>query len=221
MITPRLQSLINTAPRAALTADIGTDHAYVPIELVKSGMADRAVASDIRPGPLASAQKNIAAAGLSDRIETRLGPGVSVLKPGEAECIIIAGMGGELIEEIIKDGAGIIGGAALLLQPMNSQHTLRKYLAENGFAITGEELAAEGFKIYNIIAARRGEGASFEREIDLHLPPCLREHPLYGMLYAKKRREFEKIVNGLKRSRAMTAEDEEKLERYIRLLEEL
>lgn len=230
MITPRLQSIVNMASKSYITADIGTDHAYIPIELVNKNIAERAVASDVRPGPLEAARKNIEAAGLCDVIETRLGSGLEVLKNNEAEQIIIAGMGGELIESILKGGAERFLTSRFILQPMNTQAELRRFLISGGFAITGEDIAAEGFKVYNVISVCFAKNAgdtrffgaeAFGREIDYHLPPYLRDHELYGMLFAKKQREFEKIVSGLERSKFMTREDEEKLEHYKGMLNEL
>lgn len=218
MITPRLQSILDMSDKAAVTADIGTDHAYIPIELVRSGMSEKAIASDIKEGPLEIARRNISEAGLEDKIETRPGAGLSVVAPGEADQIIIAGMGGEMIESIIKDDIKTARASRLLLQPMNSQYELRRFLIENGFRITGEDIAVEGFKVYNIIAVESGSQKPFERDIDYHLPPYLKGHPLYGQLLAKKRREFEKIIRGLERSKAP---DNERLEKYRGLLKEM
>lgn len=218
MITPRLQSILDMSDKAAVTADIGTDHAYIPIELVRSGMSEKAIASDIKEGPLEIARRNISEAGLEDKIETRPGAGLSVVAPGEADQIIIAGMGGEMIESIIKDDIKTARASRLLLQPMNSQYELRRFLIENGFRITGEDIAIEGFKVYNIIAVESGSQKPFERDIDYHLPPYLKGHPLYGQLLAKKRREFEKIISGLERSKAP---DNERLEKYRGLLKEM
>lgn len=218
MITPRLQSILDMSDKAAVTADIGTDHAYIPIELVRSGMSEKAIASDIKEGPLEIAHRNISEAGLENKIETRLGAGLSVVAPGEADQIIIAGMGGEMIESIIKDDIKTARASRLLLQPMNSQYELRRFLIENSFRITGEDIAIEGFKVYNIIAAESGSQEPFKRDIDYHLPPYLKGHPLYGQLLAKKRREFEKIISGLERSKAP---DNERLEKYRGLLKEM
>ena len=94
---------------------------------------------------------------MTDKIEVRCGNGISVLKPEEAECIIIAGMGGELISRIIDDNIEVAKSAKeIIMQPMTSEENLREYLAENGFCITDEVLAKEGEKIYVIIKAVTG-----------------------------------------------------------------
>ncbi len=217
MITERLQCILNYVDSEVI-ADIGTDHAYIPIELVKKNRVKRAIAADINEGPLKIAQKNIKSEGLSDRIETRLGSGISVLEKGEAGQIIIAGMGGELIEYIIKSDIETAKGSELLLQPMNNQYELRKFLMYNGFKIIDEDIASEGFKVYNIMRVICGEAEKFERDIDYHIPPYLKSNKLYPLLYAKKEREFKKVIGGLERS---AKPDTEKLRKYKEWYKEL
>lgn len=217
MITERLQCILNYV-NSEVIADIGTDHAYIPIELVKKNRVKRVIAADINEGPLKIAQKNIKSEGLSDRIETRLGSGISVLEKGEAGQIIIAGMGGELIESIIKSDIEIAKGSELLLQPMNNQYELRKFLMYNGFKIIDEDIAVEGFKVYNIMRVVCGEAEKFGRDIDYHIPPYLKSNKLYPLLYAKKEREFKKVIGGLERS---AKPDMEKLEKYKEWYKEL
>ena len=196
MLTPRLKCIINYV-NAPVVADIGTDHAYVPIELIKSGRADRVIASDVRRGPLDIAARHIAMHGLSDRIETRLGSGLSVLAPGEADTIIIAGMGGELIADILHTDTKTAYASELILQPMNSQYELRQYLIDNGYTIVGEDIENEGQRVYNLMLVKRGLMPSFTADIDYHLPPYLYDHPKFKMLVNKKEREFRKIIAGL------------------------
>ncbi|MDD6735116.1 MAG: class I SAM-dependent methyltransferase [Clostridiales bacterium] len=192
MITPRLEMILRHVTGNA-AADIGTDHGYIPIKLAEKGM--KVIATDINEGPLGAAQKNAEKYGAN--ISLRLGAGLEPLLPGEADCIIIAGMGGELIQNIISADLEIARHALLLLQPMNSQYELRNFLRENGFCIEYEDLAAEGHKIYNLFVVRSGEPNQYKKEIDLHLPPLLYGNSLFRMLVEKKRREFEKIYKGL------------------------
>lgn len=217
MITPRLRCILNYAQGKTI-ADIGTDHAYIPIALINEKRAAKVIASDINCGPLEAAKHNIDEHRLSSKIETRLGPGLSILNPGEADQIIIAGMGGSLIEEIIKNSINTARAAELLLQPMNAQYELRKYLIENGFSIIAEDIAVEGFKVYNFIKAVSGRQQAFEKDIYYHIPPYLKTNPLYDKLYAKKVREFTKVIRGLEMS-ANT--DFIKLEKYKQWYKEL
>lgn len=199
MLTPRLNCIINYV-NAVTAADIGTDHAYVSIELIKSGRAKHVIASDVRIGPLDIAKGHIEKNGLCDKIETRLGGGLSVLKPGEADNIIIAGMGGELIEEIIRADEAVARASELILQPMNSQYELRRYLLENGFTIEKEDIECEGHRVYNLLIVKSGNQEPFLKDIDYHLPPCLYKHEKFGALLDKKQREFVKIIKGLEKS---------------------
>ena len=217
MITERLKCILKYA-QGKTAADIGTDHAYIPIELIKTGRADFVIASDINKGPLLIAENNIKNEGLSDKIETRLGSGISVLKPSEADIIIIAGMGGELIQSIIEDDLEIAYSSQLILQPMNSQYELRKYLILNGFKITHEDIAIEGFKVYNVMVVSKGVSEPFEKDIYYHLPPYLKENEFYKSLYDKKHREFTKVIYGLEQS---SEPDYEKLNTYKAWLGEL
>lgn len=217
MITARLQSIIDYA-HGRVIADVGTDHAFIPIELICTERAEKVIASDIRRGPLDSAMRNINAAGMGDKIETRLGSGLSVLKSGEADMIIVAGMGGEMIEKIIKEDENTARASELILQPMNSQYELRKFLIGSGFTIKDEEIAVEGFKVYNIMLVESGRQEEFERDIYYHVPPYLKAHKNFDKLYEKKLREFNKVISGLERSGEC---DEEKLERYRQWKEEL
>lgn len=135
-------------------ADIGTDHAYLPIYLVESGRCPSAIASDIRKGPAESARKNIAAAGLADRIEVRLGDGLCGIAPDEAEDIVIAGMGGETIAAILQATAWVKDGRyRLILQPMTRPEDLRRWLLTNGFTIDTERVIRDGNHLYTVMAA--------------------------------------------------------------------
>ncbi len=154
-LNPRLKKIASLVPKNNCTADIGTDHAYIPIVLVNSGIAPKAIASDIKKGPIARAEANIKKHRLECCIEARLGAGLETLTEGEAEVIIIAGMGGILIADILETSRSITDSAKLLiLQPMTAVPELRTYLSENGYTVKGEYLEAEEEKLYNIIVAQ-------------------------------------------------------------------
>lgn len=217
MITARLQCIINHV-RGSIAADIGTDHAYVPVRLIDERRAEKVIASDVRKGPVESALRTVKKYNMDDRIDVRLGTGLSVLGENEADVIIIAGMGGILISEIISEGKNIASNAELILQPMNCQYELRKYLIENGYTITDEDIAVEGFKVYNLLTVRKGTQQPFSKDIYYHLPPCLYKHKYFNELYKKKKREFTKVIKGLENSNKT---DIKKLEQYKDWLKEL
>ena len=210
MLTARLAAIKNRV-NAEVVADIGTDHAYIPINLIKESRAQKVIATDINPLPARIATDNIKKESLSKKIEIRLGNGLSVLAKEEADVIIIAGMGGILISEIIDADIDIALGSKLILQPMNAQYELRKYLMSHGFKITDEDLAVEGFKVYNIILAERGEMKPFETDFEYQIPKYLVGHEYFKNLCQKKRREFTKVIKGLENS---NSGDAAKLEMY-------
>lgn len=210
MITPRLDMILRNV-KSSSVADIGTDHAFVPIALAKRGV--RVIATDVNRGPLLSAKKNIEKHGLN--ITLLQGFGLDVLDAGDTEEIIIAGMGGDLIKTIIKNGMEKALSSRLILQPMNSQAELRRFLMENGFKIESEDLAQEGRKIYNLIVSVAGNMPLPEREIDLHLPPILYSHPFFPMISQKKEREFKKQFTGLAKSKNENLEELKRLENLL------
>lgn len=149
----RLEAVAALVRNGAFVADIGTDHAYLPIFLIGNGIASRAVASDINRGPLDRAASNIRAAGLEGRISLLLTDGVEGLCGLGVTDYLICGMGGELIASIT--GAPFLRDPSLLLilQPMTKPELLRKSLLSRGFSIKDESLAEEAGRIYQIFSA--------------------------------------------------------------------
>ncbi len=136
-------------------ADIGTDHGYLPIALCQSGKISSALACDINPLPLRSAEKNIAEAGLSDRIFTRLSDGLREIGADEVDDIVIAGMGGELIAAILEDCAWVKSPEInLILQPMTRHDALIGWLYENGFSIVEQGAVFDSKKVYTVLRVR-------------------------------------------------------------------
>jgi tRNA (adenine22-N1)-methyltransferase len=139
-------------------ADIGTDHAYVPIALMQRQKITGAIAMDINKGPLKRANDNIAAAKLTTSIETRLSDGLDKLKPGEADTILIAGMGGEMTIHILEEGHAVCEEASeLVLQPQSDIQKVREYLREHQYRIIDEDMVCEDNKYYPMMRAVRVE----------------------------------------------------------------
>lgn len=204
MLPPRLKLIYNHVD-ADIIADIGTDHAHIPIELIKNGKCKKAIASDINEGPAKIAAENIRNENLD--IEVRTGAGLTVLKPNEVQQIIIAGMGGKLIVDILKESHDIAINSKMILQPMSGQYDLRKYLVENNFKIVDEDLITEGEKVYNLIVVNPyGTAVRYNNEFEFHLPEFLKNHKYYPELKEKKLREFHKILNGNKKSSSINDE---------------
>lgn len=154
-IGKRLGAVAALVRPGVVLADVGTDHAYLPVFLVGSGHNPRAVASDINRGPLSRAAQTIAAAGLSDRIDTVLTDGLAGIEPYAPRDIVIAGMGGELIVKILSDTPFVRDpDVRLILQPMTRSAALRRFLASEGFA--AEDHLCREDRVYEILTAQYG-----------------------------------------------------------------
>lgn len=155
-ITPsaRLLSALPYLKKGGAVIDVGTDHAYLPIYLVGEGISSRALACDINRGPIESAQRNIAAAHLTKKIDTLCTDGLHGAEHFAPDNVLIFGMGGELIIRILSEAPWVKdSNIGLVLQPMTRAHLLRRWLLENGFEIVGETITHED-RYYQTIAAR-------------------------------------------------------------------
>ena len=156
-LTPRLALIASLVQDGATVADIGTDHAYIPIYLVNSGIAKHAVASDKSIGPLKIAEENIKLYGCEDKILVLQSDGLAAYAAGAVDTIIIAGMGGLLIAEILEGNKYVAKSAKrLILQPMTAGTELREYLVANGYIITDEKVAREKNKFYYCLCVENG-----------------------------------------------------------------
>ncbi|NBI70907.1 SAM-dependent methyltransferase [Clostridiaceae bacterium] len=157
-LSKRLHVIASFVAPGSAVADIGTDHGYIPVYLVKEGIAPRALAMDVRKGPLERAKEHVREHGLSDRIALRLSDGLSGLKPGEADTVIIAGMGGKLVMRILEQGRHVWDSVKhFILSPQSDWGETRRFLEQAGFRIDGEAMVEEDGKFYVVMAVSRGE----------------------------------------------------------------
>lgn len=148
-LSERLRAVAGLIGDGHVLADVGTDHGYVPIYLCQQRRIPRAIAMDIGRGPLERAKEHIQLNGLQDYIETRLSDGVEKLLPGEADTILMAGMGGGLVMHILEAGQEVCREAAeLVLQPQSELYRVRGYLAGHGYMVDAEEMVEEDGKYY-------------------------------------------------------------------------
>ena len=159
MISKRLELVASFVPQGAILLDVGSDHAYLPIELVERGQIESAIAGEVVEGPYQSAVKNVEAHGLKEKIQVRLANGLAAFEEGDQVSVItIAGMGGRLIARILEEGLDKLANVErLILQPNNREDDLRIWLQENGFQIVAESILEEAGKFYEILVVEAGQ----------------------------------------------------------------
>lgn len=224
-LSPRLSKIADLIGSCRCLADIGTDHAYLPVFMCLSDKAMCAVASDIRRGPLERAANTLRAYHANDKISLRLGAGLETLEFGEADAVVISGMGGLLISHILNDGADkLIAADKIILQPMTAVPELREYLWQNCWNIADEVLVREEDKIYNILSVRLPSAdtpAYKPTAVELYLGKVLIENrPEHFTEYLhKKKDKLEKMLYEL--NRAVTDEARAKAEYCTDILSEI
>ena len=219
-LSKRLSAAASFVRDGAVCADIGTDHAYIPISLVLEGRVKYAIASDINEGPILNAKDNIEKYGLSDKITARISDGLNGIEEYKPDSIVICGMGGELIARIINDCEYVKQkGIQLILQPMTSIAELREYLS-HGFRIYDEDIVYDADKLYQIICAEYDgkeytyTGAELEiGKINIEKRPKLYEDLVKSFIDKKKKR-----YNGLKLGGHPTEEVEKEIYELEKLL---
>ena len=166
-LSKRLSSVVSYVSSGNKVADIGCDHAFTSIHLIRSGIASSVLASDVNDGPLVIAEKNIRMSGLDSQIEVRKSNGLSEITTSDnIDTILISGMGGYLIIDILNSNIGVRDKAKeLILQPQSDIHNVRHYLHNNGFSISDEMMVYEDGKYYNIIKAVPGN-QSYDNEFE-------------------------------------------------------
>ncbi|EDK32995.1 tRNA (adenine(22)-N(1))-methyltransferase [Clostridium kluyveri] len=223
-ISLRLKTLLNMVDNCQCMADIGTDHGYVPIYLVKNKICRRAIASDINKGPIKKAEFNIKLHKLEDKINCRLGRGLSTIIPGEAEEIVIAGMGGNLIRDIIEEDLEVFKSAkSLILQPMQHSQVLRKYIYNSGFKILDEELCIDENKFYEIIKVKYDEDIKYIDSIFYEVGEVLikKKHSLVFKFLKNKIDNYNKIILNINKDTKLANKRKVNLLSKIEKLQEL
>lgn len=202
-LTARLEKLIELTDKCESVADIGTDHGYVPVELIQRGIVKKAYAIDINEKPLQKAKDLANLNSVSSKIEFKLGNGLKPLKDDKVSGVIIAGMGGELIKEIILDSIDIVKGLKfLIMQPAQNPEVIRKFIYSGNFTILSENLVREtDGRFYEYIKVRYNpEVMGFSKNpFDFEISPVLIRHhdPLLSDFIINKIKEIELIKSKL------------------------
>ena len=222
VLRARLTAVLNAVRRGSVAADVGTDHAHLPIALCLSEICPRVIASDVRDGPIASARENVRRYGLENRITVVKTDGLCDIEAYAPDDILISGMGGELIVRILSDAPFTREtGKRLVLQPQTHAELVRAYLLENGFRILAETVAQDdGDRLYQIVTAEydgviRTVGSTPEDRLALlcGAPGMGQNEGLYRALLERLYAVYEARVAGKKRTEVNaekdgTAEDE-------------
>ena len=219
-LSKRLSAAASFVSDGAIVADIGTDHAYIPINLILSGKASYAIASDVNEGPIAIAKENIEKYGVSDKITVRVADGLCGIEEFKPDCIIICGMGGELIVNILKASEYVkSSNVKLVLQPMTAVKELREYLAD-GFEIEDEKIVYDASKLYQVICARYDgkKHVYTNAELELGKINIAKKEPLFKDLLCQFIKKKNKRLNGLKEGGYPTDEIEEEIKELESML---
>lgn len=197
-LSNRLQAVAGQIPAGLRVADIGTDHGYLPVYLVVNDIAPRVIATDRGKRPLDSAVQLVGLLSLDSQIELRLGDGLKVLTPGEAEVICIAGMGGVAIKEIIRESMEVAKAARrLVLQPQRNVPAVRRFLAESGFRIVAEDLAEDDGFYYEVMAVEPGEMRLSALEEDFGPLLLQQGHPLFKDFLSLKEADMSRLLEAM------------------------
>lgn len=220
----RLQAVMNFVPHGSIIADIGTDHGYLPIELLKTGKCCKAIAGDVNEGPYLSAKRSVRNASLMNKIDIRLGSGLEILQPNEVDIAIFCGMGGNLMVQLLQDCPEIVNSLkGLILQPQQGFIALRKYLYSIDWHIENETIAKEDGRIYQIIYAKPGKQA-LPTELELEIGPVLNHTrpTLFKEMITEFITKANRSLNGMAKSEtAKKTAQYHQLQTYVKTLEEL
>lgn len=216
-LTERLQLVADFLDPCECFADIGTDHAYLPVWMLQNGKARYAVAADINPNPLKNARNTLAQYGFAEQIELRLSDGLQNIAPWEVGAVAVAGMGGNQIADMISGTPWLQNAEIqLVLQPMTHFEDVRRALRENGFSVLREETVAEGERVYLAISARySGDIREYPEWYDY--AGTLPQNPIEtNLLFLKK-----VLARLQKRASALQETDVTESERLFKIIKEI
>lgn len=224
IISRRLKLISDLVKDVDSVVDVGTDHGYVVIDLVKEGRVKKAIASDINKGPVERARKNVADHNLTDKIECRLGGGLTTVKPGEVQAAVIAGMGGNLIRDILLDSEEVFKSLQyVIVQPVQNPEVLREYVYKLGWNLEDEWIIFDEDKYYEIFKVSYGKTPRRVEPIYNEVSEILlqKKDAVYRDYLNHKIAKYSRIYEGLKEdtenARARKQELKEKIEALQKL----
>lgn len=219
IISRRLKLISDLVKDVDSVVDVGTDHGYVVIDLLKGGRVKKAIASDINKGPVDRARKNVADHNLSHKIECRLGGGLTTVKPGEIEAAVIAGMGGNLIRDILLESEEVFKKLDyVIVQPVQNPEVLREYVYKLGWNLEDEWIIFDEDKYYEIFKVSYGNEPKTVEPIYNEISEILlnKKDEVYKEYLNHKASKYSRIYEGLKEdtenAKARKSELKEKLD---------
>lgn len=220
----RLNTLADMVDSDSRIADIGTDHAYLPIELVKNGKIQYAIASDIADGPLENAKTDIAEAGLSEQIETRLGSGLATVTHADRiDTVVIAGMGGKLMVNILDNAwQKDYHYKTLVLEPNIGEAGVREWLVAHDYQIADEKLIAEAGHTYELIKARLTHEKHDLTEKEIFFGPFIlrAKNPVFYQKWNGQLAYNQKLLQNLNKAKKKDTNRIHEVEHHIELIRE-
>lgn len=237
-LSKRLKQVMELVSPVDTVADVGCDHGYVAISLVQQQKAGRVIAMDINKGPLAGAAEHIRQYGADNLIELRLSDGVEALNPGEADAMILAGMGGKLVAGILERGYETVSQMKeLILQPQSDLSYVRVWLREHGFAIDAEAMVFEDGKYYPMMRvipvrntqdglcadAKKAAGEKIKERVEDRYGPKLlgQADPVLLQFLQKEKDTYEEILHTLSMSKERTQASLDREKQIAELLEDV
>lgn len=198
-ISKRLLCCASMVQPGSRVADIGTDHGYLGIYLLQSGAARHVIACDLRKDPLENARRNAKLFGVDGEMELRLSDGLEKILPDEVDTVVMAGMGGDLIQKILSQCPWRKReGLQFILQPQSAGNVLRRWLCEDGFEIRREEPVQDGHFLYTVMDIRQGEPAPLTPGTEYASPALLASGiPLVGNYLVRVENALQETVRGL------------------------
>lgn len=224
-LSKRLNWIINEMDKADVIMDVGTDHGYIAIELIKRNITNKVIASDINKDPLNKAKLNVSLEGLSSKIDLRLGGGLAPVKNNEVQGVLIAGMGGNLIRDILeKDIDKVKNMEYLVLQPAQNPEVLREYLYTGDYEVIDEDVCEDEGKYYELFKVRYKENNSTKlEEIFYEISPTLlnKKSEVFKSYLNEKAYKYRKVHSFIKDNTEHAVARKKELNNKIEIIENL
>ncbi|MCV3763573.1 class I SAM-dependent methyltransferase [Companilactobacillus farciminis] len=226
LLSKRLQAVYQMVDKDTRVADIGSDHAYLPVELIETNIANFAIAGEVAKGPMSRSKEDVDKFGLSEKIDVRLGDGLAVINENDKiDTVVIAGMGGILIKDILTRATEeqLSNVKTLVLQPNIGEPLVRHWLVENNFEIIDEDIIAEEHHVYEVIKARKVNEPVNLNEAQYLMGPVLmqKKTPTFIAKWEHKLNSFKKAVANMHNAKVIDQDKIAAMNQDIKYIEEI